>query len=460
MKSLPVFLAVFVFLCWARTSRTPWLFFGWGFLITGLPLLRGLIGPIPVYLFDVAVCLVWTIVLTRPGISAWPQQVPPWSVLFVGILTIFGTLLPTLTYGFYPEMVWNLGHTGLAMTTIVVGAFLLRGAAPAERNGIRLGIAVGLIVLAAIAILEKSSSDWNAVLVRLFYGAGDETADQSGSVAAAEVLSALGRVSGPFGSPNTFGIVALMAALNYWLISVIDRRQSLLSYVVPASLAIVALACGSRQVIIATGLVGLGYVMTTAPERALPRLLLGAALIAPILIFVDPSALLDRLGNLSAGVDEANVSARLSEGPQRFWEMLVQDPTLLFTGVGLEIQKLTRFNVDIPSEILDGFVSNGYLLYIYFFGIFGFLVMAAFWIWVVHQGFVAPKAIRPITSGGALALAFIVFADNHAVLSEELLNHIMIFVGMITAMTTAAAPARRLRPIRMGVPSDARRASQ
>jgi hypothetical protein len=215
----------------------------------------------------------------------------------------------------------------------------------------------------------------------------------------------------------------------------------------------------ARQVIIAAGLVAIGYVLTTAPEKALPRLLFGAGSIVPILFLVDPTALLGRLETLSAGADEANVAARLSDGPQRFWEMLVHDPTLLFTGVGLDIQKLTRFNVDIPTEILYGFVSNGYLLYIYFFGIFGFLIMAAFWLWVVHRGFVTPKSIRPITSGGALALVFIVFADNHAVLSEELLNHIMIFIGIITALTTTSR-AKRQQPLAMGELSDARRAAQ
>ncbi|MCK1397440.1 hypothetical protein IVB45_07850 [Bradyrhizobium sp. 4] len=458
MKSLPVFLAVVAFLLWARATRTSWLFFGWGFLVTGLPLLRGLIGPIPIYLFDVAVCLVWSVVLLRPGEPAWPQNSPPWMPLFLAILTIFGTLLPMFTYGVYPEMIWNLGHTGLAMTTIVLGAFMMRGATDAERNGLRLGIVAGLFLLAIIAILQKSSAGSNAVLVRLFYG--DEVGgDDSYSVIAAEALSALGRVSGPFGSPNTFGIVALMAALNYWLITTVDRRKSLLNIMVFGSLVAIIIASGSRQAILAAGLIGLGYAMTTSPTKMLPSLVLGGGLIGTVLLFVDASALLERLGRLSQGTDEANVSARVAEGPQRFWEMLAWDPSLLFTGVGLEIQKLARYNIAISSEILDGFVSNGYLLYIYFFGLFGFLVMTAFWIWVAYRGLVAPRSVRHITTGGGIALIFIIFADNHAVLAEELLNQIMIFAGFTTALTAHAASGLKTGSPIVRVPLNARRSS-
>lgn len=460
MKSLPVFLAVLAVLFWARASRTAWLFFGWSFLVTGLPLLRGMIGPIPVYLFDVAVCLVWSLVLLRPGASAWPHACPPWMPLFLVILAVFGTVLPMFSYGVYPEMIWNLGHTGLAMTTLVLGAFMTRSATDVERNGLRLGLVCGLVLLAMIGVLQKSSSDWNGFFIRLFYGGGEVGGDESDSVMAAEALSALGRVSGPFGSPNTFAIVSLIAALNYWLITTVDRRKSLLSIVVFGSLVAIIVVSGSRQAILAAGLVAIGYTLTTSPTKMLPSLLLSGGLAGLVLLFVDASPLLGRLERLSQGTGEANVSARVAEGPQRFWEMLAWDPSLLFTGVGLEIQKLARYNIAISSEILDGFVSNGYLLYIYFFGLFGFLVMTAFWIWVAYRGLFAPKAVRHITAGGGLALVFIVFADNHAVLAEELVNQLMLFAGLVTALTAQVAPGRRMRPTAMKISPDARRSSQ
>lgn len=435
MKSLPVFLVVLTFFLYARAWRTHWLFFGWAFLITCLPPLRGTIGPIPVYLFDVAVCLVWSIVLLRPGIPAWAPQSPPWMPLFLVMLTVFGTLLPMFFYGFYPEMVWNLGHTGLAMTTIVLGSFLNRGASEAERNGMRLGIVCGLLVVASIGLLQKASTDWNAFFIRLFYGVDEEAGgDESGTVLIAQALSAFGRVAGPFGSPNTFGVTSLMAALNYWLITSIDHRKNLLGFVVFGALAAILVVSGSRQAIFAGGLVALGYALTTSPMKMLPSFVLGGGMAGLVLMFVDSGALLNRLERLSQGTEEANVSARIAEGPQRFWEMLAWDPSLLFTGVGLEIQKLARYNVAISSQILEGFVSNGYLLYIYFFGLFGFLVMAAFWVWVVYRGLVAPSRFRHITAGGGLALAFIVFADNHAVLAEELVNQMMIFVGLVASL--------------------------
>lgn len=459
MKSLPIFLAVLAFLLWARAARTPWLFFGWGFLVTGVPLLRGLIGPIPVYLFDVAVVLVWTVVATRPGPGAWPHRAPPWVGLFLAVLAVFGTLLPTLTYGFHPEMVWNLGHTGLAMTTLVLGAFLLRGATAAERDGLRRGLAAGLLVLTAIALLQKSSPEWNATFIGLFYGDGDGESAESYTVLVATTLSTQGRVSGPFGSPNTFGIVALIAAVNHWLLLAVDRRRSSLGPLVLAALLVIAFASGSRQVVIAGAMIAIGWAVSTSPLRTLPRLAFGAALVALVMLTIDADAFLDRLLRLSEGADEANVAARLSEGPQRFWEMLAWDPGLIFTGVGLEIQKLARYNVDLPAEILEGFVSNGFLLYLYYFGVFGFLVMTAFWIWVLVCGFGAAKALRPITAGAAVALVFVVFSDNHAVLAEELVNQIMILVGLTVASALGPMPAGAARPTVRGGYADARRAA-
>lgn len=461
MKSLPVFLAVVAFLLWARATRTPWLFFGWAFLVTGFPLLRGLVGPIPVYLFDVAVGLVWTVVLLRPDVRAWPSDAPPWMALFLAVLTVFGTVLPMLGYGFYPEMVWNLGHTGLAMTTIVLGAFLLRGASAEERAGFRNGLVAGLAVLTVIAVLQKASADWNSYFVALFYGGGEDGAESGESVLIAETLSAMGRVSGPFGSPNTFGIVALMAAMNHWLLSTLDDKKGLVGTVVLGALVVVAVACGSRQVILAGGLIVLGYALNRSPSKTLPGLALSLGVIALVLMVVDADAFVERLSRLGEGADESNVSARLSEGPQRFWEMLSWDPVLALTGVGLEIQKLSRYGVVLPSQILDGFVSNGYLLYDYFFGVVGFVIMSGFWAWVGYRGVIAPKAVRFITAGGGLALAFIVFADNHAVLAEELLNQIMVFVGLLTALSgrDRSIAARMTAIAAEGVPRNAHRSS-
>lgn len=450
MKLLPIFILVVAFLLWARRSNTPWLFFGWAFFVTGLPVMRGQLGPIPVYDFDVAVVLVWSIVLTRPGMRAWPAGAPPWLTLFLLMLGVFGTLLPMIEYGgIFPEMIWNFGHTGLALTTLVLGSFLVTGATEAERDGFRRGLLVALVVLAIIALLEKSSESINAALTQLFIGADDEGGEQvERTKAIAELISSGGRVAGPLGSPNTFGVVAVMAAVNYWFLSAIDRRKSIFGAVVFGSMTIVLFASGSRQALISAAFVGLGFLVMAPIRQSLPRILLAVGLVGIVSLFVDADIYLERLSRLSQGTDEANVAARLSDGPERFWEMMNGDPYLSLTGVGLEIQKLARLGIDVPADILYGFASNGFLLYIYYFGVFGFLVMTSFWAWVLVKGARAPKELRRITLGTGVALPFIVFADNHAVLAEELVTQMMVFAGLLTAVSARAFSASRPPPLR------------
>lgn len=438
--SIPVFIAFCVAVLGLRSLRPSSLLFLWPFLLLVAPPARAVFGPIPIYVYDVLGLVMFSLVIERWRHQPWPPGVAPWGLWIFAALAAFGTFAPMWRYGVHPEMLWNLGHSGIAFGVVLIGAALVRVATPNERLAFCWGLAAGLCVLAVVALLQWTSLTWSQFFFKIYY-ANIDRGDVLRSAGLAKSFAS--RAIGPFGSPNTFAVVALVAALNCWLFSGASRSRVVIVAAMAATLIIFTTT--SRQALIGAAIIGVGYMLVSPLARSLPRLALGAVVALPVIVLFGADAWTNRLSRLSEGVGEDNVNARLVVGPQRLWAMYEKDPSFLFTGVGLEVQKLARYGIVSVSDALQGFVSNGFLLYLYYLGIVGFALMLAFWWNLLRVGAKTPQLVRGICFGGVLGMIFVVFSDNHAFMAEELVTLIMTFCGGVFALAaanTAQTPSR------------------
>ena len=139
----------------------------------------------------------------------------------------------------------------------------------------------------------------------------------------------------------------------------------------------------------------------------------------------------ERLSRWDSGVlEDDNIAARVIWGPTRLLDYFVAHPLSLLTGAGLDPEKLASRG-KISAETATGFVSNGFLLSLYYLGALGFLLYVAFWLWALWIAWKSPPQTRAAACGIVVMALVIVAADNYSFMYEPAACFLFLVVGLI-----------------------------
>ena len=107
---------------------------------------------------------------------------------------------------------------------------------------------------------------------------------------------------------------------------------------------------------------------------------------------------------------------------------------------------MTRTQQD--SNFESAFVSNSFLLALYYMGAVGFLCYACFWWKVLKSSLTAPGNMRSAFAGTAVVCGIIIAADNYAMMLEAAATVLNLIAGLILseAIATRMEPALTVQP--------------
>jgi len=138
-----------------------------------------------------------------------------------------------------------------------------------------------------------------------------------------------------------------------------------------------------------------------------------------------------RLGRWSHGVmEDDNVSARAIDGPTRLVNFFTAYPETLILGAGPDPEKLES-KTQQESNFESGFVSNSFLLALYYMGAVGFLCYGWFWWKVFKSSLKAPGNMRSAFAGAAVVCGIIIAADNYAMMFEAAATTLNLIAGLL-----------------------------
>lgn len=449
--SLPLMLAFLTSLLVIGRWRPQYLFFIWAVILLLLPTTRTLIGGAPIYWFDIAAIVLLGAIYSHHGLWRWPRRVPKWHLWFIGVGLVLGTLVPVLVYRTAVlEMAWTWAHTSLAWMAFVIGfaPYISRKGADYQ-TALGMGILTAIVIAAVGAALQFGNADVSAAMNK-FYFSDHTSGKQLRDIYIKEYFTS--RVNGPHGDPNTFGGKAvIMAIACAWLLR---NKPRTWVYAGLIGAAVIILATVSRQCLMAAALGGMVILLLSRSRvRAQAMVIAGVcAVVASVAGFSTNWS--ERLGRFEGGVEEdIGWVARLVLGPERLMQAIAENPRILVTGVGLDVNKLVEKGVDLAG--LDfGFVSNGFLLPLFYLGVLGFFITLAFWIWVARAAAGLPGTLRATGLGSVAALMVLIAADNYAFLNETVVAMLFLVGGVLAgerfgrrgaAMTAKVAAQLRLQ---------------
>lgn len=427
---LVVYLAFLAAVLYAALRRPLWLVFCWPIVLIDLPSLRGLPGGVPLYLHSgttVALCLV----VLRD--ARWPQVVPvlPWYWAFFSVGILFGVLVPALRFGALLECTYLFVQQAISWAALPVGAWVI--ASRDTTLAFARGALVALVVLAALAVAQRGNPTLGEFIQAFYHRDVRPSAMAAYEGYSDEFLAemVLHRAFAPFQSATTLsGIAVLMglASAVTW-----RHEQPRWAWCSVAMAAIVVAMTVSRHAVAVILLGGL-VLLLTAPTRA--RLKTLAALAGAGLLLLQFEAVTGvwqrRMQAWEHGVlADKNVSARVIDGPLRFWEYVSSDLVALFLGSGIEPHKLSQHGVQIDYSVLEGFVSNGFLLYWYGFGVLGFALFLSFWLWVLARSVSKSNEDRPYAVSAAVVVMGIIAADNYPYIDEVAVTLVFLMAGIL-----------------------------
>jgi hypothetical protein len=162
----------------------------------------------------------------------------------------------------------------------------------------------------------------------------------------------------------------------------------------------------------------------------------GRGALLPVLLVASVSVLgatqfwAERINRGGVNEDE-NLSARLVVRPLELLERISEEPFILVSGVGLGTDHMDRTDEDGPSR--EGFVSNGFALYLFYLGVSGLAVVVGL-LWVTLRAALRLDGeLRAVAIGGLAATVVIIASDNYAFLHTSFPFMWSVLVAMIHA---------------------------
>lgn len=438
---LPLFGMLTTLLLLLAWRRPQGLFLLWPVVLLLFPSTRTNLGGAPVYWYDAVSIAILCRLYLSTDLSPWPATVPRWHWWFVASGVIFGTLVPLARYGPSLEMGWIFAHAALAWMAFAIGIALSRAAnAASYRAAMLAGLLLALAGSAALALLQFGNEAMAARINQFYFH------DMQGHLVLLEDVGArisASRVNGPHGDPNTFGgTTALVCAVVLLLLP--DRLRRLAPVIIGLA-ALVVGATVSRQVLVAAVFAFAAAFLLGSGRMRVRIVGAMSALVVLGLLSGVAASWAERLSRWQGGVgQDVNVVGRIVIGPQRLLAVIGADPTVLVTGVGLDVQKLVKKAADKKSDVgmyQLGFVSNSFLLPLYYLGITGFVLTLLFWFWTLRRALTAGSA-RALHTGAVVLAMLLIASDNYAFIVEVSVAMLFLLAALVGGRHPVEMPAR------------------
>lgn len=444
--SLPFFVLFAALLVVLAETRNPWLFFVLP-LAYSMPTARTFFGPVPIYWYDCAAGAILYYLYRTDFWGQYRSATIPWIPIFAIVFLMFGVVAPTVRYGFLPEYGWTYGHFILAWCLFYVGSAVTRPQYYRESVLLAKGMIVSLGWLAVVAVVSWRNVEITQFFNEFFYGDFYNDTGGLGMLTDIRVTEKWAyRAQGPFMNPTNLALFAVL-----FLAFIIMTKNRLSRFWLASGglfAAVNVLASVSRQVMIAVCLAGLVYMILTPLVRSIRVIGLGIVLVAGVLLATGGGEVItERFGRVaSSGIEEQNVAARLIRGPQRLYDLFSEKPDLLLSGVGLDADKLAGRGVDIGGNE-TGFVSNSFLLSLYYTGILGFIAYVSLWGWSLWKARNTPGNVRPLALAFTVTGIFLTFTDNTFFKLEAIIAWVLFTLGMVASLSEGSA-AQRIAAVR------------
>ena len=409
----------------ASVVRPHWVVGVWAITVFLFPTTRTLVGPAPIYWFDLATIVVLAVLYSKRRFL-WPSGMTQWHWWFVGYAAFFGLVWPAVRYTPSAELVYVWLHTSLAWMAFPIGV-LVAFSPYSQRycSSLAGGLLVALVGMAALAVIQKGDPQ-GALLVNEIYR-GDMDGLWTDSMFGGMRYSA--RPNGPYGAATSFAGVACIVALAIASLRGLESKRWWWS---GAALAgVVTLLTLTRHVLVAAAVGVVVVVLTSSARQSLKALVLGSVVASVFIAVGLGMGWQDRFDRTSGGVlTDLSITARVVEGPLRLAALIAAEPLVVVTGVGLDVQKIASTGIDVG--IADsGFVSNGFVLPLYYLGIGGFVLTIGFWIWVYRTAGWSKSSRGGVLRGLVVAAAVLIASDNYSFLDESAVAGLFVFAGCL-----------------------------
>lgn len=428
MNAMTVLFPAFLLLIFAQSYvRSRWLFATWTFLYCLLPTYVYRLGSVSLYWCDIAAVAVlfywYNDRVPRKSASLAIQ----WFKVLMGTLLI-GALSSLVRYwAFFEPLYWVLRY-GFALATLPIVTAYSRQ--PPLRAAMLSGIAAAAVGMFLIAVVQEFRLPMNDALDHLLYDGYASLKSDIGRSASFAMSGPL-RVFGPFSTSTQFGGASVCVGVLLTVLSWTSRRPQILvgrqRFITFATVLAwsASLMTFSRHALLAI----LVFLAVTAAAdlrkskwvwgmSAAAILLVGSGYFNTFLGFW-----LARIGKGGISSDE-NLAARLQTRPWELYDRIVHEPSILYGGIGLGSEHILH-------GAQYGFVSNGFLLYLFYCGLPAFLAYFGCFLYAFQRSLGQPRDQLPaVVPAGVLAMAIIVAADNYAFFTPNLVFMWSVVIGL------------------------------
>ena len=415
-----------------RKYKPSLLFFIWPINCFLFITIRTVFGTAPIYWSDASFLFLVSVFPYKYYVSKWIKFLPPWHIYLILVSLIFGCFSAVIFFGPAPEIFYILFHKGICWLAFPLGVLIFH---PYTKLVYKKNLLWGMITVASCfllwALAESGSPSRALALNGIFFKDIGKS-----SYALIENSSEMfaGRPNGPFFSGTTFGgACTIIAYICWYLATVFEKNRKKLLFAAAAAI-IAMLFTVSRLDIIAVILSLIVFIIFGRTKAKTNAVGLATVVIIGVIALSNTyvvSTIFSRFERWSGGAtQDQSVNARSSAGPKRLISFVKNHPYIILTGAGMEVDKLAQRRVNV--EGFDaGFLSNGFLLFLYYTGIIGFIVYTFFWLWMIFKSLVALNVFKAQSISIIIGLIFIIFSDNYSALDESIIKGLFFTAGLI-----------------------------
>ncbi len=389
-------------------QKSPILLTLWVMIFLAFPTTRNKLGPISLYWSDLTGIAVLAAFYNYGPMTKTVATTTRWGALLIGTFCI-GVVAAFLRYKILIEPGFWTYRYAIALTPWLVLPRVMRE--EVYFKAVERGVLLAGAVVGFVAMMQAGSKDTALWVDDIFYKAYPaEVGKESYQRRMVKTASTL-RTYGMYGTSTAFAGASAAVGFLVGLFSTM-RKRALLA---PPIMILCFMGCMttySRHGLLAIAFFVLPTIILV-PTRAIRVVGLAAGLAIVASFFISTEFMAERFGRGGDAGDD-NMTYRLVVRPLELLDRVEMDPTVALVGTGHGIEHALKG--DEKKAARYGFVSNSFVLYLFYAGILCFLVYGFVFVAALIRSWGLPPRIRDPAMGTILGMIVILASDNYAYL--------------------------------------------
>ena len=389
-------------------EKSPHLLTLWVTIFLAFPTTRNKLGPISLYWSDLTGIAVLATFYNHGPMTKTVATTTRWAALLIGTYSI-GVVAALLRYKIIIEPgFWTYRYIIALVPWIVIPRVLRE---EAYFRAIERGALIAAGVVGFVSMMQAGSKDTALWIDDIFYSAYPaEVGKESYQRRMVKTASTL-RTYGMYGTSTAFAGASAAVGFLVLLFSTMRKRA------VMAPIFAILCFMGCMTTYSRHGLLAIAFFVAPTiifvPTRAIRVVGLAAGLAVVASFFVSTEFMAERFGRGGEGGDD-NMTYRLVIRPLELLDRIEMDPTVALVGTGHGIEHALKG--EARKKARYGFVSNSFVLYLFYAGILCFLVFGFVFVAAIVRSWNLPPRIRDPAMGTILGMIVILASDNYAYL--------------------------------------------